>query len=303
MPDSDPPDEVCDGESPCDWNFDAPDSYTFAQQIGDSNAKNDEKEQPESKNAPPKDRRFAREHNRADLFADRLKSCARSDNREWIVGIQRPCRMPLPFLDCAQFSQSELRIWIAKLSQIGGARPSVQLGVERIVELFGFEFGYAIVRVILIAKNNCLRRACLHACGLNFLVADESIFDLRSDLRLLDALHAIGTFLHHAAATYAYVRIPLHFPGLVGPVLEQHEIEAAYLIRTVIRAVAGTDTAVVNHVVQPLGTVICRLHRTHQLTWRVLALHARNGHVIRGGEARVGFIVSVDPQPVHCAAS
>jgi hypothetical protein len=60
------------------------------------------------------------------------------------------------------------------------------------------------------------------------------------------------------------------------PVLEEQEVEAAHLVGTVIRAVARSDAAVVDHVVQAFAAVDGRLHGTNQFAGSVLALHA--GH-------------------------
>ena len=95
---------------------------------------------------------------------------------------------------------------------------------------------------------------------------------LLRDLRLLDALHAVGAFFHHAAHADRDVRVALEVRRgadlllaertLVEVVGDQRvalvvveEVEAADLVRTVIRTITGSDTAVVDHLVQSLMAV------------------------------------------------
>src|SRR6185312_1462055 len=98
MTDSDPPDEIRDGESPRDWNFNAPNADSFREQIGDRDSEHDKKEQAEPERTPPEQRHLAGEHNRTDLFAHRLERRARRYYFQRIVRIQPPARVALPFL-------------------------------------------------------------------------------------------------------------------------------------------------------------------------------------------------------------
>src|SRR5262249_4021017 len=81
------------------------------------------------------------------------------------------------------------------------------------------------------------------------------------------------------------------------------EVEAPDLVRAVVRAVAGADAAVVDHVVEAVAAVHRRRHRADHLAGGVLALHARHRLEERprvGGGAEA---VTVDAQPVHLAAA
>src|SRR5262249_795794 len=114
-----------------------------------------------------------------------------------------------------------------------------------------------------------------------------------------DALNTVSAFLHDAAATDGYLGIaaqPEAFGGEIG-VLEK--IETPYLVRAVVGTIARADAAVVDHVVEPVGTVNCCPYRANQLARCVLTLHAR--HRLKEG-FRVGQITSVvaiDSKPVH----
>src|SRR5205814_1822934 len=105
----------------------------------------------------------------------------------------------------------------------------------------------------------------------------------------------------HAAASYGDVGIPPQLQARRVPVLVEEEIEAADLVRAVIRAVARADTAVVDHVVQPFDAVDCRADRAHHFARRVLALHARHRLEIGFGTTGRAAVIRVDPDPVHLA--
>src|SRR5262249_18506815 len=59
-----------------------------------------------------------------------------------------------------------------------------------------------------------------------------------------------------------------------GAALELEVVEAADLVRAVVRAVARADAAVVRHVVEPLGAVRRGVDRADVLARRLFALHA-----------------------------
>ncbi len=119
---------------------------------------------------------------------------------------------------------------------------------------------------------------------------------------LADALHAVGAFLHDAAAADGHVRIAHELELGRLPVLEEQEVESPHLIGTVIRAVARADAAVVDHVVQAFARVNGRLYRTNKLAGRVFALHARDRLEETLGIVTRPVVISVDAQPVHVAA-
>src|SRR3954468_20659956 len=80
------------------------------------------------------------------------------------------------------------------------------------------------------------------------------------------------------------------------------EIEAANLVRAKAGAGSRPDTAVINHLVDTLGTVGRGVYRTPHLARRLLAMHA--GHRLEEAARRFDFaiVVARDPQPVHFAA-
>src|SRR5450755_323967 len=101
-------------------------------------------------------------------------------------------------------------------------------------------------------------------------------------LGFANALHAEGAFLHHTLAAHGHVRIQLPVHALRPRVLWARRlavaepVEIANLVRTVIRAVAGADAAIVDLHVEPVRRVIRRVHGTHRLARRVAALLAEH---------------------------
>src|SRR4051812_15749344 len=96
--------------------------------------------------------------------------------------------------------------------------------------------------------------------------------ELRVDLRAADALHAKGALLHDTALTHGdgwVLRHPLRFRELVVVV---EPVEAAHLVRTVVRAEARPDAAVVHHLIQPVIAVHRRVHGADVLARRLLAV-------------------------------
>ena len=87
--------------------------------------------------------------------------------------------------------------------------------------------------------------------------------------------------------------------SMLGRVVE--EVEAADLVRAVVRAVPRADAAVVGHVVQAFGAVRGRADRADLLARRVLAVLAGIGCVTRCGSFVVTHEVAVDAEPVHLA--
>ncbi len=111
-------------------------------------------------------------------------------------------------------------------------------------------------------------------------IAHEPAFFFGLDFRFLNALHAVGAFLHHSAATHCYVRIADSIETLRIPIRIQIEVEAAHLVRAVIRAIAGSDATVVDHLVQTFVAMYRGRHRANQFAGRILAMHARHRLVV-----------------------
>src|SRR4029079_12065802 len=111
------------------------------------------------------------------------------------------------------------------------------------------KFRNSTVWVVDIAKNNRIGRARLLTCRLQIAVFDRAVGAFSIDAVLVDPLNAVGALLHHATAADAHIRVAHHLVLRRLPILEKQEVEATYLVRTVIRAVSSADTAVVDHVV------------------------------------------------------
>ena len=154
-----------------------------------------------------------------------------------------------------------------------------------------------------IAKDNRSRRASLLASRNHFAIAHLAILALGRDTAMRNALHAVRALLHDAAAAHADFRIAHHLVLRRGEILEEQEVEPPHLVRTIVRTVAGTDAAVVHHVVQAFGAVHCGADRANHFAGRVLALLARDRLVVHGGIFRSALVVHVDAQPLHLAAT
>src|SRR5262249_39937918 len=158
---------------------------------------------------------------------------------------------------------TQLRIHVPHRRQIRRPRPGVELADERVVALFGFELRDAAARIVEVAEHDRVSRARLLTRRLDLAVGYPAVPLLRFDLCGVDALHAVGAFLHHAAAANRDVGIPTELQARRVPVLIEKEVEASDFVRAVVGAVARTDTAVVHHVVQPLVAVSGRADRTY----------------------------------------
>src|SRR4029453_16341309 len=133
--------------------------------------------------------------------------------------------------------------------------------------------------------------------GLDFTVADRTIFLFRVYLRDIDALNTVGAFFHNAAASHRNVRVSqrLETRGFKIRVLEK--VEPAHFVRAIVGTIAGADAAIVNHGGETLMAMMGRAHRADQLAGRVLAMHARDGLMVGLWIFRASFIIAVDAQP------
>src|SRR6185436_14525559 len=146
--------------------------------------------------------------------------------------------------------------------------------------------------------------AGLRAGGHHLAVFDPAVVALGGDARRVDALHAVGALLHHAAEAHADVGVALQLERLGRPVGELVEVEPPHLVGAVVAAVAGADAAVVGHLVEPLEAVRGGRHRADHLAGGVLAVHAGDRLVEhRARRLVVAGVVLVDAQPVHLAAA
>src|SRR5579864_3004685 len=81
MADSDPPDEIDDGESPPDGDGHAPDADALQKKIADRVEHHHREYEAQTKAHEPAVRSGTRQHDRADLFCDRAEGVARLDHR------------------------------------------------------------------------------------------------------------------------------------------------------------------------------------------------------------------------------
>src|SRR5262249_13916346 len=153
------------------------------------------------------------------------------------------------------------------------------------------------VGVVDVAENDRLGRAGLLARGLQRAIVNFLFGSLGIDAALVDALHTVRALLHDAAAAHADVGISHHLVLRSVPVLEEQEVEAPYLVRAIIGAVARADAAVVHHIVQAFSAVQGGANRANQFAGRVFALHTWNRLEERLGIVAVALIVGVHANP------
>ena len=131
-----------------------------------------------------------------------------------------------------------------------------ELAEQRVVARLGLQLRDAAVRIVQVAEHDRLGRAGLLAGGLDLAVADAAVLaSRRRSCARVDALHAVGALLHDAAAAHRDVGIAPQLEARRVPVLIEQEVEAAHLVRAVVRAVPRADAAVVDHVVQAFVAV------------------------------------------------
>src|SRR5206468_4314339 len=99
--------------------------------------------------------------------------------------------------------------------------------------------GDAAVGIVQVAEHNRVRRTRLLARGQDLAVANPPVLRLRPDAGGIDPLHAVGAFLHDTAAADGDVGVPRQLQAGRVPVLIEEVVEAAHLVGTVVRAVAG----------------------------------------------------------------
>ena len=191
---------------------------------------------------------------------------------------------------------------VAHDRQVAGARARVELLEQPVVERAGLQLRHAAVRVVDVAEHDRVGRARRLARRHHLAVANLAIVELGRHARVVDALHAVGALLHHAAAADGDVGVALQLEAGRVEVLIQQEVEPPHLVGAVVRAVARADAAVVDHVVQAFVAVRRGRHRAHHLARRRLALLARHRLVIGVGGVEIAGVVAVDAQPVHLAA-
>src|SRR5437588_12632113 len=117
------------------------------------------------------------------------------------------------------------------------------------MEWAGFPSHHGAVLVVYVAKQDGLCRASLLAGSLNFAIAHVSSLAFGFDLGGANALHAIGAFLHDTPAAHRHLRIMEKLETICYIIGILQEVEAPHFVRTVVRAIARADAAVIDHVI------------------------------------------------------
>src|SRR5689334_22264498 len=146
---------------------------------------------------------------------------------------------------------SNFRIRVLHVRQVSRARMRVQLFQQRVIAFARFQLVYAAIWSVDIAEDDHVSRANCLAGGDDLAVTHfPPPFDLCLNLRVLNALHAVGALLHYAAAAHAHFRIALQLIKRLIPVLIQEEVKATHFVRAVVGTVLRAHATVVDHVVQ-----------------------------------------------------
>src|ERR1700678_3785429 len=95
---------------------------------------------------------------------------------------------------------ADLRVGVAQAPQIGGSGPHVQVVEEAIVAGLRLELRHAALGIVDVSENDSLRGTSLGAGRCNFAIGDAAVFLLGLNFGHVDALDAIGTLFHDAAA-------------------------------------------------------------------------------------------------------
>ena len=298
--DADPPHEVDNREAPADRNVDAPYARAHEQQVGDGDHEHVDERERDAEAEPPSERRPARQDDRADLVGDGREGMARRDDRRTRPRRRRRVRFLRRRSGLRHLSSGLSSVMAARYVVLGLVFSSCSRAYSR---CFGLQRRDAALRIVQVAEDDRFGRADRLARGLHFAVLNAAAVLLGFDARGADALHAIRALLHDAAAADRHIGIASDRQARRLPILVLEEVEPAHFVRTVVRAVARADAAVVDHVVQPFAAVHGRADRTDGLARRGLAVHARNGLEVGLRILDVALMVGVDAQPVHLAAA
>src|SRR5690606_16693955 len=101
-----------------------------------------------------------------------------------------------------------LRIRILQIRHVCRSRLRVQLVEQVIVTLVLLDLCDLALRIVLVAENDSVGRACRLARGHHFPVTDLPAVLFSLDPRLRNAMRTVGAFFHHTAAAYRNLGIP-----------------------------------------------------------------------------------------------
>src|SRR5438874_5282847 len=199
---------------------------------------------------------------------------------------------------------------VPDLCEVRDVGPRAELFEHAIPPLLPAQSRHAAARIREVAEDDGVGRADLLARRLDVPVGDGASVALGLELARLNALHAQAALLHHAARADGDVGIQHHLAeravhveveAVVARVLEP--VEPAYLVWTVVLAVPRADAAVVDLLVEDVGAVHGREHRTDRLAWRVAAVLAHHRLHERPRRVFAAGVVAIDPDPVHLASA
>src|SRR3984957_4035805 len=211
--------------------------------------------------------------------------------------------IPFNLLVTSALRFGQFRVQVQYFSHIGRARTRVVAGQHAVSPRLLLKLAHLARPVINIAEDDRIRRAGLLARRHNLAVADLAVFLVRVDLRPVNALHAVAALFHHAAAADSHVRVVHQLQALRLVIGEEQEVEAAHLVRAVVRAIAGTHATVEDHRIEAFRRVNRRTDWANLLAGCVFAMLAGHRLEVRARRGQIALKVGVDAQPLHVAAN
>src|SRR5579875_530119 len=165
-----------------------------------------------------------------------------------------------------------------------------------------------------IAESDGLGRTSLLAGRQHLSISQIAVLNFSLLSSRVDALNAVHAFLHHTAPAHRNIRIENQLLYLIGPteevvievIIVVEEVKSAHLIGAVVGAIAGSNAAVIDHLVDTLYAMLRRPYRAHIFARRLFTLHARyrlevDAWVVCKRLEIVGLrlVVGIHPNPVH----
>src|SRR5436305_2790344 len=168
------------------------------------------------------------------------------------------------------------------------------------------------LRISRIAEGDGPRRTRGSARSGEFVGGELAMLECSAILRLTNALHTEGAFFHDTFAAHRYVGIQLPIERLGERILLAARltiakpVEVTNLVRTIVRAVASANTAIVHLHVEAVRRMVRRVHRTHRLTRRVTTMLTEHWdepglELFTEGAFVRSLEVALDAEPGHFA--
>lgn len=178
-------------------------------------------------------------------------------------------------------------MWISYACKVQGPRSIVQFFEHRVGTRVGVCLGDIAFEIVQVTKLDGLGWTGILTSGSDFVGTNLAMLDLGLNFSGLNALNAVGAFLHYTTTANGDFRVhhqvlqfSVTFGNLVGTgVLKEsfciavvEEVKSTHLIRTVVTAVSSTDAAVINHVVKPFVAVHRCGDRADGFAWSILTV-------------------------------